>query len=95
MDKEQAFDETINQIRQNIKSNAKLVMDVKNDKANSETDGKEDVGEVMANLMLCYRHLEDASMRLGKVHQAKNGGVSIYDHNVVGDPEENNEQEDK
>ena len=95
MDKEQAFDETINQIRQNIKSNAKLVMDVKNDKGKSEANSKEDVGEVMANLMLCYRHLEDASMRLGKVMQARNGGVSVYDHNAVGDPEENNEQEDK
>ena len=41
-------------------------------------------GEVMANLTLAYRHLEDASMRIGKVKQALNGGESIYDKNVVG-----------
>jgi hypothetical protein len=38
----------------------------------------------MANLTLAYRHLEDASMRIGKVKQARNGGESIYDKNVVG-----------
>ena len=41
-------------------------------------------GEVFANLTLCYRHLEDASMRLGKVKQFNNGGESVYDKNVVG-----------
>ena len=35
--------------------------------------------EMRANLMLAYRHLEDARMRLGKVLQARDGGVSIYD----------------
>jgi hypothetical protein len=41
-------------------------------------------GEIFANLTLCYRHLEDASMRLGKVKQFNNNGESIYDKNVVG-----------
>lgn len=36
-------------------------------------------GEMIANIMLAYRHLEDARMRLGKVIQAYEGGVSIYD----------------
>lgn len=36
-------------------------------------------GEAIANVMLAYRHLEDASMRLGKVLQALDGGVSVYD----------------
>mgnify|MGYP001566973605 FL=1 len=36
-------------------------------------------GEVLANLTLAYRHLEDARMRLGKVLQARDGGVSVYD----------------
>jgi len=36
-------------------------------------------GEAIANLMLAYRHLEDASMRLGKVIQALDNGVSVYD----------------
>lgn len=35
--------------------------------------------EVIANTMIAYRHLEDASMRLGKVLQALDGGVSVYD----------------
>ena len=38
-----------------------------------------DVGESKANIMLAYRHLEDASMRLGKVIQAQDGGKSVYD----------------
>ena len=38
-----------------------------------------DAGEMKANIMLAYRHLEDARMRLGKVIQAYNGGVSIFD----------------
>lgn len=39
----------------------------------------EGAGEAIANIMLAYRHLEDARMRLGKVIQAVDGGVSIYD----------------
>lgn len=42
--------------------------------------GDEEVGvnhaEMKKNIELSYRHLEDARMRLGKVYQAKNGGVS-------------------
>jgi hypothetical protein len=38
-----------------------------------------DNGEATANVMLAYRHLEDASMRLGKAIQALDGGVSVYD----------------
>ena len=46
--------------------------------ANKEFNAKEgeDRGEVIANLILAYRHIEDARMRLGKVYQARNGGVS-------------------
>lgn len=46
----------------------------------SEEQGYEpiaQVGEMLANVALAHRHLEDAAMRLGKVLQAKNGGVSI------------------
>lgn len=35
--------------------------------------------EAIANVMLAYRHLEDASMRLGKAIQALDGGTSVYD----------------
>ena len=36
-------------------------------------------GEMRANIMLAYRHLEDARMRVGKVLQAADDGVSILD----------------
>lgn len=39
--------------------------------------------EQMANMTLAYRHLEDASMRLGKAIQALDGGVSVYDKDQV------------
>lgn len=39
--------------------------------------------EVIANVTLAYRHLEDASMRLGKAIQAIDGGVSVYDKTQV------------
>lgn len=35
--------------------------------------------EMRANIMLSFRHLEDARMRLGKVIQAREGGESVYD----------------
>ena len=34
--------------------------------------------EMRANLMLAFRHLEDARMRLGKAIQAYDGGTSCY-----------------
>jgi hypothetical protein len=40
-------------------------------------------GEAIANITLAYRHLEDASMRLGKAIQALDGGVSVYDKSQV------------
>ena len=45
---------------------------------------KEAHPEVLANLTICYRKLEDASMRLGKVKQFNGDGQSPYDPNVVG-----------
>ena len=36
-------------------------------------------GNMHANITLVFRHLEDARMRLGKVMQAHQGGVSILD----------------
>lgn len=35
--------------------------------------------ELHSNITLAFRHLEDARMRLGKVMQAAQGGVSILD----------------
>ena len=39
----------------------------------------ESFGEGKANVMLAYRHLEDARMRVGKIMQCLQGGVSKYD----------------
>lgn len=36
-------------------------------------------GEMKANIMLAYRHLEDARMRIGKTLQAADDGISIFD----------------
>jgi len=35
--------------------------------------------EMRANIMLAYRHREDARMRVGKILQAAGDGVSILD----------------
>jgi hypothetical protein len=35
--------------------------------------------EMKANIILSYRHLEDARMRIGKVMQQIQGGVSKFD----------------
>jgi hypothetical protein len=43
----------------------------------SEQESNHD--EMHANLVICYRHLEDAAMRLGKAIQAFDGGKSVYD----------------
>lgn len=47
----------------------------------TDRDRQELDSEMIANVILSYRHLEDASMRLGKMIQASQGGVSIYDKN--------------
>jgi hypothetical protein len=39
--------------------------------------------EAVANVGFSYRHLEDASMRLGKALQAIDGGASVYDKTQV------------
>lgn len=76
------FGETVSFLRQRIKTDAVLIKDCVKDHPHwtqDEADGVEDSAEMKANLMLCYRHLEDAAMRLGKVLQAKDGGKSVYD----------------
>lgn len=40
-------------------------------------------GEAMANFVLAFRHLEDASMRLGNAIQVLDGGISVYDKDQV------------
>jgi hypothetical protein len=75
------FEETVSHLRQGIKAYAVLTKDCFKDYPHwrDEVDAIENREEMKANLMLCYRHLEDAAMRLGKVLQAKDGGKSVYD----------------
>lgn len=54
----------------------------------AESEGA-DRGEMIANLTLAYRHLEDARMRLGKAIQAAEGGVSVFDKPKVREAIEN------
>jgi hypothetical protein len=46
--------------------------------SNHEDLFKGQTDEIKANLMLAFRHIEDARMRLGKVLQAENGGESCF-----------------
>ena len=73
------FAGVVSEIRGAIKAVAKNTLSLKEHSLARPDDDGENKGEVIANLMLCYRHLEDASMRLGKVLQAYDGGVSVYD----------------
>lgn len=51
---------------------------MKHPAANPTGDTDRDIGEMKANIMLAYRHIEDARMRLGKAVQAADGGTSCY-----------------
>lgn len=79
MENETGFQKEINSLRTMIKGVASRLDETKRLHVDEAITPSEDRGEVMANLMLSYRHLEDASMRLGKVLQAYDGGVSCYD----------------
>jgi hypothetical protein len=63
--------DTATEARIQIKATAAMVLTMR--------DGMIAPTEAIANIMLAYRHLEDASMRLGKVLQALDNGVSVYD----------------
>ena len=74
------FNETCYHIRDNLKQWTRIVMDVRKGHPifKSLSDGIRDDSEMIANLMLAYRHLEDATMRIGKAVQAFDGGKSVY-----------------
>ena len=79
----QTFEEAVGVERKQIKALAASILGMKERLKDAEQGEKENRGEVIANLMLSYRHLEDASMRLGKVLQARDGGVSVYDKDTT------------
>lgn len=75
--------EVFTDIRSDIKVVVGGLLAVKRSVSNPANDfkngGVADVGEIIANITLAFRHLEDAQMRLGKAIQAYDGGVSVYD----------------
>jgi hypothetical protein len=74
------LEETCNRLRNDIKGGADNVKELMRHNVfyNTEDyDGQH--SEMSANIMLAYRHLEDARMRVGKILQAAGDGVSILD----------------
>jgi len=73
------------ELRKKIKELGKEVWELKTFISHIEDPTpSQNIGEMMANVMLSYRHVEDSSMKLGKVKQHNNTGESPYDKNVVG-----------
>ena len=68
-----------NVYRKGIKALAHGVLTFRHTTAALEAVPGGNHGEIVANITLAYRHLEDASSRLGKAIQAADGGVSVYD----------------
>ena len=80
------FKELANHHRTNLKRCAaalKVAIDMHKQFPFEADDKKADAGEMTANLMLAYRHIEDASSRLGKAIQASDGGISVYDRSTT------------
>ena len=73
------FEDNIAGFRGRIKAVATDLLEFKKKKTSVPSNDVEDPAEVIANMTLAYRHLEDAAMRLGKVIQAYDGGTSVYD----------------
>lgn len=71
-------------IRARIKGDGNLTLELKKRLITEPGTGDKELdSEAIANAVLAFRHLEDAAMRLGKVLQALNGGVSQYDNSGV------------
>lgn len=78
---ENEFRNKVNKLRKDIRDIGSQVKSMMNETifTSGNLSDISDVGEMKANIMLSYRHLEDARLRLGKVIQAYDGGTSIYD----------------
>lgn len=66
-------------LRNEVRDLAAKVILLKADYQGREDEFSGQTAEMIANVMLAYRHLEDARMRIGKVMQQLQGGVSIFD----------------
>lgn len=75
------FDNACSVARTKIKEVGNLVLSLKKDAIAGQFLPPADKEEMISNVTLAYRHLEDAAMRIGKAIQAFEGGKSIYDSN--------------
>lgn len=73
------FDNELREFRKNMRPYGDAIRGYMNDARFKDLPADADQGEMKANIMLAYRHIEDAIMRVGKVIQAYDGGRSIYD----------------
>lgn len=82
----ETFDDMCNDLRKAVKVVAtkaqELIQAAKADQV-AASPANEAKGEMIANATLAYRHLEDASMRIGKAIQAYDGGTSVYDRETT------------
>ena len=86
--REMTIEEFSSQIRQDIETIKRSIVVLSNnsefnyvDKQLSEVNiPRSRHANMKANITLAFRALEDARMRLGKVMQAYQGGVSIFDN---------------
>lgn len=76
------FTNTCSTLRTEIKETGVRVQQlIQLAKETTEVTETSNRGEMIANVTIAYRSLEDAAMRLGKAIQANETGQSIYDHN--------------
>lgn len=73
----------IRQSRVILTANAAIVIALRDAAISNSPPVGFNQSEVCANITLAYRHLEDASMRLGKAIQAADGGKSCYDDSTA------------
>ena len=73
------FKENCQNMRAILENNKRFVISLmRHPDFQNEQNSKNQHGEMKANIMLTYRHLEDARMRMGKAIQACDGGKSCY-----------------
>lgn len=77
---EENLEKICEELRNDIRDTGKVVLKlIKHGDFKGEQLFENQHEEMKANIMLSYRHLEDARMRLGKVMQQIQGGVSKFD----------------
>lgn len=77
---EEELKSVCDRMRQAVKENGEEIKALMNhpDFKDEQTHADQH-SEMRANIMLTYRYLEDARMRIGKILQAAGDGVSILD----------------